>query len=323
MSRSREYVLQFMLAAASLLVCLVVAEGVLRLKNSSQQNYDIEMWRYAKELKTPSEIEVLGHEHLPGREATLQNTLIRINAQGLRGAPLDLDRHGKRRILFLGSSITLGWGVPEDETVTARIAAMFHRDGKDVQVLNAGIGNYNAVRYVERFLQRLTQLQPTDIVIHYFLRDAETLEAGGGNFLLRHSELAVTLWQAYHVMLGRGGGEAGLEAHYRAVYKPDAPGYRDMLTALDRLKDYAARNNIRVWLAMQPDVHNLTNYPFKYIHERLAGISRERNFHYIDLLPAFEGQTPQKIWAMSGDPHPNAFGHKLMADAIYPALKAK
>jgi lysophospholipase L1-like esterase len=322
MSRGREYFLQFLLAAVSLVVCLAAAEGVLRLKNSSQQNYDIEMWRYAKELKTPSDIEVLGHEHLPNREATLQNTQIRINAEGLRGAPVDLDRHGKRRILFLGSSITLGWGVPEAETVTSRLQAMFKRDGEDVQVLNAGIGNYNAERYVERFLRRLTQLQPTDIVIHYFLRDAETLEAGGGNVLLRHSELAVTLWQAYQVMRA-GGGESGLEAHYRSVYDPNARGYREMLASLDRLKDYAAKHNIRVHLAMQPDVHNLTNYPFKYIHERLAEISRARNFRYVDLLPAFEGQTPQKIWAMAGDPHPNAFGHKLMADAIYPVLKSE
>src|SRR5215207_9135802 len=101
MRRGREYFLQFLLAAVSLVVCLAAAEGVLRLKNSSQQNYDIEMWRYAKELKTPSDIEVLGHEHLPNREATLQNTQIRINAEGLRGAPVDLDRHGKRRVLFL------------------------------------------------------------------------------------------------------------------------------------------------------------------------------------------------------------------------------
>jgi hypothetical protein len=37
------------LLTLSIGACL--CEGMLRLKNSSMRNYDIEMWRYAKELK--------------------------------------------------------------------------------------------------------------------------------------------------------------------------------------------------------------------------------------------------------------------------------
>ena len=74
---------------------------------------------------------------------------------------------------MLGSSITLGWGVTEDESISGRLQTMFDKDGKNVVVLNAGIGNYNSVRYVERFLTRLTELKPTDIVVHAFVRDGE------------------------------------------------------------------------------------------------------------------------------------------------------
>lgn len=42
------------LLAVVLPVSLGAAELVLRLKNSSMSNYDIEMWRYAKELKVRS-----------------------------------------------------------------------------------------------------------------------------------------------------------------------------------------------------------------------------------------------------------------------------
>jgi lysophospholipase L1-like esterase len=320
--KTREWLLQGLLFAVSLVVALGLAEAVLRIKNSSGKNYDIEMWRYAKELKQRSDIEVLGHEHVPNSAARLQNVDIRIDEFGLRGGPVPPYQNGTRRVLFLGSSITLGWGVDEKESVTARLQDMFGKNGQAVEVFNAGIGNYNSVRYVERFLRRLTGVRPTDIVVHYFLRDAEVLEPGGGNFLLRHSQLAVTLWEAVHRQFGRSGA-ATLEAHYQAVYRPDAPGYRAMLAALDRLKAYADTHGIRIYLAMQPDVHNLTSYPFGYIHQRMEQIARERGFRYVDLLPVFSGQTPSSIWAMSGDPHPNAFGHKLMADAIYPALKLK
>ena len=78
--------------------------------------------------------------------------------------------------LFLGGSITLGWGVREEDTLTGRLQAMFTDHGESVQVLNAGISKYNAVAAWERFLTQLRELKPSDIVVQYFLRDAETLE---------------------------------------------------------------------------------------------------------------------------------------------------
>ena len=57
----------------SLAVALLAGELILRLQNSSMRNYNIEMWRYAKELKTPSAPPELGHEHLRNASADLQS----------------------------------------------------------------------------------------------------------------------------------------------------------------------------------------------------------------------------------------------------------
>jgi lysophospholipase L1-like esterase len=308
------------LVLISTLIALGLGEVVLRVKNSSMQNYDIEMWRYAKELKVRSDDPLLGHEHVPSSKALLQSVEIRTNELGLRGGPLPPPKPGVRRILFLGSSVTLGWGVPESETVTARLEKMFAADGQQVEVLNAGIGNYNAPRYVERFLTRLTSIQPTDIVVHYFLRDAEALDAGGGNFLLRNSELAVTTWVAVSRYVGKGS-EKSLLDHYKAVYDPQAQGYKDMRAALTRLADYCKRNNIRLYLAMTPDVHDLVNYPFDFIHKQIHDLADELGYIYIDQLPAMRNLTPKEMWSMPGDPHPNGLGHQRMAEAIYPTLR--
>jgi lysophospholipase L1-like esterase len=227
---------------------------------------------------------------------------------------------GQRRILFLGSSVTLGWGVPEKDTLAARIEDRFKAQGDDVVVMNAGIGNYNAERYVERFLTELTSTQPTDIVVHYFVRDAEKLDAGGGNWFLRNSQLAVTLWIAASRMFGESG-EKSLVEHYKRVYEPDQPGYKAMVASLKRLEDYAAAKGIRVYLAMTPDVHDLVDYKFGFIHDRMKGIAEQDGFRYVDLLPAMRNLKPEQLWSMPGDPHPNSLGHKLMADALFPALQ--
>jgi hypothetical protein len=73
-------------------------------------------------------------------------------------------------------------------------------------------------------------------------------------------------------------------------------------------------------MAMTPDVHNLKNYQFGFIHERMQQIAAQDGFRFIDLLPALGSLAPEKIWAMPGDPHPNALGHELMAKAIFPVL---
>lgn len=301
----------------STVIALGLAEAILRVKNSSMKNYDIEMWRYARELKVPSSDPRAGHDHVKQADAVLQSVNIRLNEWGLRGRPVA--PHSSRRILFLGGSITLGWGVKEDDTVTARVQRILREQEPGVEVLNGGVGNYNAERYVGRFFRQLRELNPTDIVVQYFVRDAEKLDASSGNALIRNSELAVTLWIAAS-RFSEKLGESSLTQHYADVYREDQPGFVEMKSSLRKLADYAKANDIRIYLAMTPDVHNLKQYQLGFVHDLVKRIATEDGYRYIDLLPAFGGLSPEEVWAMPGDPHPNALGHELMAKAVAPLL---
>lgn len=306
------------IVAVSLAIAVVALEGVLRVKNASMKNYDIEMWRYSRELKRQTDNPVMDFTHARSRAATLQSVEIRLNEHGLRGAAVSSD-HSRRRILFLGGSITLGWGVPEAETTPAVVEQILIQSGRPVEVLNAGVGNYNAERYVTRFFTELQDLSPDEIVVQYFLRDAEDLPRGGGNWLLRNSQLAVTMWSASNLWLGSSG-ESSLVEHYERVYRQDAPGFVKMKSSLSRLAAYARERSIPVTLAMTPDVHNLVDYKFGFVHDTMRGVAAENGFRYVDLLPALAGRPPEELFVMPGDPHPNALGHKLMATAIAPTL---
>jgi lysophospholipase L1-like esterase len=319
MTFSRDTLYSIALLAVSMVVACLLGEATLRIKNSSMTNYDIEMWRYARELKVKTSDSSLDFVHLKNKSAVLQNVEIRLNEWGLRGDSIPAVIPDKRRILFLGASTTLGWGVREEDTVEKRLEKLFAAAGQPVEVLNGGIGNYNAERYVSRFLKQLTGLSPTDIVVQYFMRDAESLPPGGGNFLLRHSQLAVTLWIAYQ-RLFNGSGEANFVEWYRKVYEPDQPGFIVMQRELKKLADYAQERGIRLYFMMTPDVHDLLDYKFTFVHDIMRRIAEEDGYVYVDLLPVMTGLRPEQTWAMPGDPHPGAFGHKLMADAIFPVL---
>src|SRR4051794_6797669 len=176
MNKTKGLLFSLLLVIISVSIAAAAAEIILRLKNSSMTTYDIEMWRYSNELKGRVGDPDLGFDHVKDKSALFQNVLIRLNGMGLRGATLQKAAPDERRILFLGGSITLGWGVPEDETVAARLEQMLRQQGEQASVLNGGVGNYNTVRYVSRFFRELTPVQPTDIVVNYFLRDAEDLQ---------------------------------------------------------------------------------------------------------------------------------------------------
>ncbi len=306
----------------SVSIALLVAEVALRIKNSDGKNYHIEMWKYSRDLKQRSSNPVLGHEHIPNEVAQLQNVEIRINEHGMRGSSFPGIQGDQRRIMFLGSSATLGWGVQEESTMTSVIEHKFNQDGvDDVVIMNAGIGNYNAKRYTELFLTKNKELKPTDIVVNYYLNDAEVLEQGGGNILIRNSEIAITFWILINRFLTKNNENYLLE-HYKTIYKSDYKGFREMKSSLTKLARYAIENDIRLYFMMMPEVYDLKNYEYSFVHDVMKKIVNELGYIYIDALETMQNvEDTKSLWAMPGDPHPNAKAHSIFASGIFPVLK--
>lgn len=303
---------------ATVVIALAAGEVLVRLKNLDQRNYYVEMWRYGKYLKQSSPDPMIGHIHVPGKTEQLQNVEIAINSRGMRGPEPVAD--GRRKVLFLGSSITLGWGVAESDTLRARL----ERDlGGKAQVLNAGIGNYNSVRYVSLFEKHLTDLKPDVVVVQYFLRDAEDLSSDGeGNRLFEHSMLATL---GYHALLNATKGSSDISSlvgHYGRVYAADSPGRQRMEAALARLAELSAKHGFKVILAMTPDIHQLSNYPFANIHSQMAALAKTKGWGYVDFLDGLSHVPAKELYAIPGDPHPNALGHRLMAEALRPLVQS-
>jgi len=313
------------LAQKALVVCLtvvltgVVGEVLLRVKNSSQQNYIIEMWRYARELKQISSDPRFGHLHIPNSKATLQNVEITINSLGMRGPEPDLSANGHEKILLLGSSITMGWGVEEKETLRGQLEKQLK--GR-YQVLNGGIGNYNLVRSVAQFKKRWRKTaKPNIVVVHYFVNDAEYLEASADNAIFRNSQLAVTL---YHVVQGLIQGShdmISLTNHYQKVYAAKSRGFMEMETALAELAEMGKHDGFKVILAMIPDVHQLQSYPFSFVHGKMRALAEKYHLGYLDFLESLRQYQGPELWTIPGDPHPNGRVHEIMAKQLSKFLK--
>jgi GDSL-like Lipase/Acylhydrolase family len=103
--------------------------------------------------------------------------LQRVNNLGLRGRDLEpAKRQGTYRILMLGDSFTMGFGVEDDETFSALLErALRNRrsifQGKTVEVVNAGVGSYAPVLSFLQLTKYLGRLEPDLVVLNFDMSD--------------------------------------------------------------------------------------------------------------------------------------------------------
>jgi hypothetical protein len=300
----------------SVIVSFAIFELFLVVKSEMVPSYDIEMWKYSKALKVRSLDPRIGHVHKKNASANLQNVDIRINGLGLRGDEVNsASLAEKETILFLGSSILLGWGVEEQDTFPVKVQELLEANGRNVVALNAGVGNYNAERYVTNFFENLSDLEPKRIVVAYFVNDSESLSDSYGNVFTRNFQSAVLIWK-YLSTLESDLGIESIDRYYRKQYDPSSLGFKNMSAALNKLSAYCVSREIPCSLVMLPDIHQLNPYKLGFIHEKMQAISAEIGFKFLDLLPYFEGEEARYFWNDFNDPHPNKHGHEVIARAI-------
>jgi lysophospholipase L1-like esterase len=304
----------FLVQASILFFALILIEGMLRIVNSDMTNYDIEMWRYAKELKQADSL--FGHKHIKNKSSILQGVEIKLNSRGMRS---DEFKNDEKKILFLGSSISLGWGVELNDSYPQIIQTKLLLDSINYKVLNGSVGNYNTFRYVNNFLDNNDDINPNIIVINYFINDVETLPIGSSNWFLQNSQLIASLTMAYKKLFAKSG--LDLKSYYKNLYLEDNPSFIEMNNSLVKLSKYSKKTNTPILLVVIPDIHFLENYPFELIHKKMKNISLDLEFEYHDLLPSLKGISFEKLQIIPGDSHPNAYGHKKMAETLYPILK--
>ena len=306
------------LLLASNLVALGALELGLRVSYPLWADYNSEMWRYATEVKERSHHPGQGHQHGPHRDAALYGTHIRTNALGLReerevalqAAP------DTRRVLLLGDSITLAWGVDWTDSYGQVLeASLEERSELDFEVLNAGVGNYNSQALAAAW-QRYAQLEPDVVVVGFYINDIEHIaypSPVAAWFMAR-----LYLYPFFHRRI-----LALFAQDYRSFYDGlyADPALADRLVAdLGGLLDQVEDQGIPAVFVNIPELHSFEGAPFPQVRELIEQrVLTGHDACYADLLPHFAGHEPTSLWVSPEDHHPNAAGHDIMARGIMAA----
>jgi len=302
----------------SLLIGIILCEMILRIKHNFLINYDIEMWKYAKILKKKVENKKINHVHVIKKSANLQKVEIKINNYGQRDINFtnqDLLKYD-RRFLILGSSVALGWGVDSKDTFSNFLNKKSINSDKKWIFINGGVGNYNAERYINNYLENWKSLNFTDIIIHFFVNDSELIVASETNFFTENFHLGVVLWKLFNSYKSQFNQE-NIKEYYSQRFEDTYPGFIIAKQEIKNLMNHCKKQNINCHLILMPDIHKLSPYNLNFINKKMNQFSQEIGISFFDLLPALQITDSKKLWNKYKDPHPNKYAHSIIGDAIF------
>ena len=318
---------QTVCAVLSIAVTLLLGEGLVRAASQAVLFYDVEMAKYATQLKIESPDPLRTHQHKPNGRAMLMGVEVRTNALGFRDDEVAFPKpSGLYRIEMLGDSITMGWGVAQADSFSEVLQRTLNekRGRITYDVVNMGVGNYNTVQEVESFFDDGRRLQPDLVVLNYFINDAEPTPVRSKSFAMNYSLFSVFLWSKLRTIASRFAPRQSYLDYYRGLYQPGAPGWEAAKQAMQRLFAGCRARNIPVVVTCIPELHQLRGaYPFADIHASLRRFVEDHKVEFVDLYPAFAGHDEPSLWVSAEDAHPNAKGHRLIADALYQAFMEK
>jgi hypothetical protein len=265
-------------------------------------------------------------EFIPSTTAVFKGALRTINSHGMRDREYTLE-HGPDtfRIALVGASHDAGAGVRDDETYENLVEDRLNRElaprsGKKYEILNFSHGGYDPTQKLAVLEQRMLRFKP-DLVLYVAYSVELDWTFGSLPHLMKNGLVDDFGFMAS--ALERAGIRlaAGESPPERVVLESKlAPFADDTLQAVfERFRDSAraAGSRAAVILLDTPDDSPARSPGF----DRVAGLARAANLPVLDLQGAYgQARERKSLWIAPWDSHPNAAGHRLLAERLYTLL---
>lgn len=310
------------LAAGLWFVFAVLCIGELALRLASHAGilfFDVEMWRYARAMKRPSETPGVVLEHRPNVVGTFMGVHLRTDERGFRHAAPDIEaaRTGSERIIaVVGDSCTLGWGVPEGATLVDDLERTLNASGTGrVTVVNASVGNSNTAMEYARYLRDVRPLHPAWVILGYFINDAEPDPTPRTSPLPEHSVLLAMLTTRVPSLWAPAGRD--YRSYYASLYRPDSAGFEHFRAALAAFGAAVRQDGAMGTMLLIPEMHEPRRFgPFADVYRRMRELGAASGFEVVDPSEEFAAGSGERYWVARDDSHPNGEAHALLADAL-------
>jgi lysophospholipase L1-like esterase len=321
----RETIFNLLAILMGAIIVVLCMEVVVRAFADDGKQFDLEMWKYALEVKGISPDPLIGHDHRPNRHAFLMGVQFDTNSKGLRDREFSYEKPpGKLRIMMLGDSFTVGWGAKFDETFSKRIERLYADRGIQAEVINTGVGNYNTIQEVEYYLTEGYKYNPDIVVLNFFVNDAEPVPvAHPPPTILRTCYSCIFVAGTIDSLSREFFAKKDWADYYLDLYGDDgrAKGWLDAKAYIAKLAAFTKAHGTKLLIANLPELHDVQHYSLQKITDLVREAADQNDVPFVDLLPYVQGVPSPELWVTPPDPHPNGLAHKLFAQGIFEALE--
>jgi lysophospholipase L1-like esterase len=349
LSKRSEKLLTIMLAVLSPLLLIGLLEGAAYIWERNQANslYAWELVASRRMVWVQYPEPGAGYTLMkPGSHYEWQNISVEINSHGLRGPETSYEKPPSTfRILNLGDSVVMGWGVREEDTYGQQLESLLNEAGSSdlcFEVINAGVPGWsldNALAYLQaEGLRYEPDLVVLDVTIANDINGKSALLAGNDPTPLRWLSDHTYFWPFLQSKMSWAKARAQGRDRVDTIAPPTNPAkYFPIDSQSDRwterwntileINELATENNARVALVLFPLEFQVLDEGYSTLPQELFMVwAAEAGIPALDLLPSFQQACRKKpggvcqledrylfadVWM-----HPSAYGNSLTANEL-------
>ncbi len=281
----------------------------------------------------------------PGGSDAVFGEEIRINAQGFRGPEVPYEKGaGEYRVLFLGDSVAVGFGVSAEDSFVRQFATLSPADAGHANVtsVNCSIRSYSPWQQVDLLADEGLRYDP-DVVVHVFclndyVEKFQLTRFGGWSPGPHETTSRLLASSGVYRMI-----RAALARHQREdqqrrwellerysvahlIAEPDAPRFQEAWSTtfknMSEMVALARRHRIPLAIVCFPYARQLRPDAVEHPapQARLAEFARAHDVPFFDLLPTLRTYAPEHELTVDelflDSCHPTPLGHTLAAQEI-------
>lgn len=263
---------------------------------------------------------------------------LRYNSLQFRDREPGPRRPGIRRVAVLGDSFTEGQGVKEADTYPRGLEQALNASTEaGWEVLNFGRRGADFPELDDTF-EEILAFDPDVVVYAMGLNDClpsdefrarhafvtEMLEGPRQKPELPEGPPPFGVRTALFVQdrLDRQRVDRAMRAWYAELYgERNREGWARTRASIERMHRVMRLRGGHFLMATWPVLAHLDGgYPFAGIHQTVGRFSHASGIAWVDLLPMLAGRTSDALWVHPQDAHPNELAHRLVAEALAPAV---
>ena len=254
-------------------------------------------------------------ELLPSVEGRFKGAVLRTNSWGMHDKEYAKQPpSGCYRIALLGASHVMGSGVAREDTFEAVLERRLNEDGRCFEILNFAVYGYSPINQIHILEARVLEFQPNAIFYVGHPEDPQRVSHWVIQSVVERRPLP---YEHLSEIVAQAG--VNTDTPERIVAQRLTPYGNEILTwVYHRLIDDARQRGICssfIFLPMIPET------PYPVDNSTDLALAKNAGFAVLDLSDVYNVPDRNGLWVAEWDAHPNARGHRLIADRLYTLLR--